>query len=201
MSYLPSSGARWWSAFVMTLGGLVGWLTHPVIWLVAGPFRWIALLNMTAAQESGWNAEAVGDSTSKYGNSVGMLQFNTSRWPSLTGRDLEDRTSPFLSGYYGAVYVQLALLTSWSWWSLGLPLYGAAVMRYMWTHGVSASAAEKASEEAWDIFLQEGKSYGAFLTIRGLTLLPAVVSVWALYVFARRALKLRRVRGLPSGGR
>lgn len=189
----PSSAARWWALALLLVGGLLGWLVHPLVWVVAGPFRWSALLYMTAAQESGLNPSAVGDVGSVYGDSVGMLQFNTSSWPELTGRPLGDRSSPFLSGYYAARYIQTALLASWSWYQLALPIYGAALMRWAWTHGISAYSIEH-SEDAWGAFIQEGKSASAFLVARGLTLLPAVAGMVALWKLAGGLLARRRSR-------
>lgn len=186
----PTTAAYWWNLVQLLAGGFIGWIFHPVIWLVAGPFRWSALLYMTAAQESGFNAA---NTSGDNGDSWGMVQFNVNSWPDLTGRALEDRLSPFLSGYYSARYVANGLYTSWSWWSLGLPIYGAAVMRYMWTHGISASSADKAGTEAYDIFVGEGKSYSAFLFSRSLTALPALGACFALFLLARKlAAKVRK---------
>jgi len=178
----PTTAQRWADYALLLVGGLLGWLLHPVLWLAAGPFRWLALLTMTAAQESGYNRDAAGDG----GDSVGMLQFNVKSWPTLTGRPLEDRASPFWSGFYAARYVQLGLLTSWGWWKLALPIEGPAVMRWMWTHGISASAADDDASTMWSTFRGEGHSYSTWLVVRGLTLLPAVVGVYVLVRLARR---------------
>jgi hypothetical protein len=181
---------------MLLVGGLVGWLFHPVLWVVAGPFRWSALLYMTAAQESGFNPDAIGDQGNPNGDSVGIVQFNTGRWPDLTGdRPLTDRNSPLLSGYYSARYVAQALYTSWAWWAMALPFCGAPTMRWMWTHGISASAAESAKDEACAAFRAEGHSMGAFLLARSVTLLPAAVATLGLVLFVRKlAARLRRRR-------
>ena len=182
MSYLPQSSSQWWALAQFEAGGFLGWVTHPILWVVAGPFRWASLLAMTAAQEAGYNATASGDG----GASVGIAQFNVNSWPELTGRDLADRESPFLSGYYSARYVHVALLTSWSWFAVALPFIGPAFLRFMWTHGVSASSAEKAWSEAYDAYSIEGRASGAWWTFRALSIVPAVLATGAAYALGKR---------------
>lgn len=144
-----------WNVLVMYLGALVGWLTHPIVWLPLGftPFRALHYLGVSARQESGWNKDASGDG----GNSVGILQFNVKTWPALTGLDLEERKNCFKAGYYAIVFIQDALLHDWMWWvQLRVPVYGIAALRWMWTHGVSKAPSPA---EAWDTMKKEGQTW------------------------------------------
>lgn len=118
------------------LGCLLGWATHPLLWPVYSPWRWLFYMGITATQESGGNAGAVGDD----GASLGMLQFFQPTRAALGMTD-EQAKSPLWSGYYGAVYVSQALLSDWSWWySLSLPVYGAGALRVLWRSGIGAAS-------------------------------------------------------------
>lgn len=192
---------HWKSILGMILGITWGWLTHPIVWLpfsLLGPFRAIALLLACAKQESGYNPLAEGDIGNKYGSSVGMLQFNASRWPSLTGakrengewvggRSLEDRKSCFWSGYYAIVYIQDALLSDLGWWwQLRTPVVAIASLRWMWTHG-NEDAPELA--EAWPKMKAEGQTWGAYL-LWSAVFVPVSLAIMAGLYFLK--LKKRR---------
>ena len=121
---LPDTSARWASLFAMQAGGFLGWLTTPVLWVFAGPFRWFALLGGMSSQESAYDRDAVGD----LGLSVGILQFSKVMWSAAAGddpwkpvaegpREADDqyqsndpRFSPFQSGYLAAKYVRIAII-------------------------------------------------------------------------------------------
>ena len=172
--------SQWKTIFGLMLGITAGWLTHPLVWWISffGPFRLIGLVLATANQESGFNAAAIGDTESSKGNSAGPLQFNTSTWPALTGRDLADRHNCFLSGYYAVVYIQDALLSDWDWWwQLRIPVLGFASIRWMWTHGVSDAPA--LFNQAWPTMKAEGRSWKGYLVsaavFGSLSLLAAAV--------------------------
>ena len=160
----------------LLFGGLVGWLAHPVVWLVAGPFRWSALLVGIAAQESSFSASAAGEA-----GELGILQFLETTWTALGG-DADGRASAYLSGWYAASYVQGALIHDPRWFAIAIPIYGFASTRYLWTHGVS-SGAEQWSE-AWSVSVSETNGWGGFLVARSITLLG---TWWALRAALRAA--------------
>lgn len=194
---LPSTGEKWLAAALLAVGALAGWIVTPLLWPVAGPVRWVALVLATSAQEAGYSSTAAGDD----GDSVGMLQFNVNTWPALTGRDLDDRTSPFLSGFYAARYVAEALLASPRWWLLGVPVVGFVVMRWMWTNGTGARAAETLFTgnqfygSAYAQVIGEGgesRAWSAWLVWRCLSLPLSLVGLVVLAGLP--VLKLRRGR-------
>lgn len=163
---LPTTTATWWASIQLIFWSLLSWLLHPLVWVVAGPFRWIALMQMTAAQESSYNPDAVGDD----GRSVGMLQFYDSTWTSLEMGDLSRRTSIAWSAWAAGKYTQGALLNGWGWvWRLFLPYVGAAYMRVLWTNGVTGGL-EKSFDDVWDQFTGEGNAQPAWNTWRLITL-------------------------------
>jgi len=135
MSYfgkLPSTGSQWWAALQLTFWGTLSWFTHPIIWIAFGPFRWMAFLQATAAQESTYNPLAVGDD----GRSVGILQFYDDTWSDLDLGDLDRRTKIYWQAWAAGKYVQTAMLTGDGWiWRLFLPYFGAGYGRVLWTHG------------------------------------------------------------------
>lgn len=173
---LPTTGRKAFDAFMLALGGLAGWILHPSIWIVFGPFRWIAFLQATAAQESGWNREAAGDG----GRSVGMLQFYDATWDGLTGRPADDRLSPFLSGLYAAAYVATALYTDRRWLRLGLPWAGFAWGRWLWTHGYAQSSTDATFAEVLAASRAESRAWPAWYVWRGLLLAPMLLLLPAL---------------------
>jgi len=123
------------------VGVCVGWVTHPVLWLV----YWtpVSLFRNLAAQvelESAWVTNAVGDNTLTY-SSYGLLQFQSYVWESLTGADLGDVwKSPYKQGIVGSAYLQDAILAKPSWvvW-LSLPLFGPIALRTLWRGGADYS--------------------------------------------------------------
>lgn len=147
---LPQGWPEWRSAGLLVLGGLVGWVVSPMLWFAWGPMRWPAFLLASAAQESGYDAEAIGAA-----GEVGILQFSASSpWtaaaaPAPSGGDDDWRLSPFWSGFYAARYYHLQ---AWSAPGLVLvwfvPILGAAVMRWTWTHALEDGGISAAVQEA-----------------------------------------------------
>ena len=204
---LPSSSAQWGAWLSMSLGGLLGWLFSPRVWIATlGPWRWWSMLSGSAAQESFYTADAQGDE----GNSWGILQFGSGAWESATGNTptfdtgTDARLSPFRSGYAAARYVNAGLKTTWRWYpKLMCPVLGFAAMRMMWTGGLSESIASRPyfstervdSGAAVGMFtraVEEGDrqqgptlGYTAFLSWRVITL---PLTIWT----ARCLVKLRR---------
>jgi len=134
--YLPVTGRRT-SAAMMVAGALVGWLVSPLLWLVAGPLRWSAIVLGTAKVESGFDKTAVGDGDA----SVGVLQFNqvNADLLSVAGWAL----SPWWSGYAAARYAQRRIMSDpWGAALARMPYYGPRVFRCWWrTGGKCAGAA------------------------------------------------------------
>ena len=146
MTGIPTTISAWWAVARMDMGALLGWMVTPVLWLVAGPARWVALVNTMAAQESGYNPDAVGDS----GSSVGILQFYGTTWADLASVASKDPTSPCWSGFAAARYVRAGLWSSVSAWWMAVPVVGVAAMRRYWTYGqvdsISAAWSQAMSE-------------------------------------------------------
>jgi hypothetical protein len=162
-------------------GTMLGWLCHPACWIVAGPFRWLALMLGSIAQESGYNSNAAADIPSG-GQSLGVAQFILDTWYALGGEG-KARNDDFWSGWYSAAYVQSAIIEDMRWVSIAVPVYGYAVLRYLWTHG--EGSADEIWSEAWAYKgyggadgdadnIVEANAWPAFLFWRSLTLLPAV---------------------------
>lgn len=171
-----------WNLTLLVLGTLLGWLTTPIVWATMGPFRTIARIGATAAQESGYNASAF---NAERTGSLGMLQFQQDTWESLGGT-ADDRESPFWSGYYGVKYIGAGLLTSWKWWAIGIPIFGLAIMRFMWTSGISASSAERALSEAWERASSEGQTFKAYLWWRLPLLVPTAIAFYVAWVVSKK---------------
>lgn len=176
---LPTTASEWGALSAMQAGGLLGWMTTPSLWIFCGPFRWAAMLGGMASQESAYNSEAIGD----VGESIGILQFSKRMWADATGvtpnPEADPRLSPFGSGYAAAKYVRIALVSSPRWWLLATPVYGFAVLRYMWTCGTSQACAIRpafdnstvfsgASRGIWTRAVTEGQRESGAPT-RGLT--------------------------------
>ena len=186
---LPSGATKWTNAFMMIAGVMLGWMVSPVVWLVAGPFRMIAMLLAQSSQESGYNATVCGDA----GSSCGIAQFQLATIEALGG-DNDDRNSPFWSGYYSVRMVRKALLTKRGWCLIGVPIYGYAVLRYLWTHGWNAASPW---ENAWSKkgpggSLAEPRAWGSFLLWRLLSLLPLAGAAWLWRRQKDKLLKARR---------
>ena len=176
----PMGMEKWKNALMMMGGVLVGWMVSPVVWLVAGPLRILVLMMAQASQESGYNSTVCGDA----GTSCGMLQFQEETIKALGGSN-EDRSSPFWSGYYGVRMLRKALLSDKSWWLIGLPIYGFAVLRYMWTHGWGATT-QFGYAGAWSVAwstkgpsgtLAEPRAWGAFVSMRAISLIPIAIII------------------------
>ena len=138
---LPTKSSQWSALFALWAGGLVGYLISPRIWVtLTGPFRWLAMLSGTAAQESYYDPEASGDA----GASRGIVQFGTAAWNSAMPGASDRRLSAFWSGYASAKYVSFCLSQSMAWsFKFAVPYLGFAAMRMMWTGGSSASIAAR----------------------------------------------------------
>jgi len=214
---LPDSAARWSALLSLQAGGFLGWITTPSLWIFAGPFRWFAMLGGLASAESAYDRDAVGD----MGTSVGILQFGKASWTAVTGyvfpdaanadfQDTDPRLSPFQSGYVAAKYVRMAVVNTPRWWTLALPLYGFAVLRYMWTCGPSAACAERPAFDStrisgtgafvgkWDRMIGEGqrpsgaptRGLVSFLAWRVLVMpLEAPLLVWGTSKTIRQMMK------------
>ena len=142
-SSFPSSSARWGALGLLWLGALLGYLVSPLVWLVAGPIRWLGWMAATAATESGYNPDAQGaeeNGTTSYG----MLQFNSTNAYLFRGVSW---SSPFWQGIAAARYVQSAILTDWRWLLLRLPFVGFEILRLLWRGGPGSAGrwAEAAS--------------------------------------------------------
>jgi hypothetical protein len=159
----PQSSEGWLSLAALLFGGLLSWLAHPGVWLVAGPFRWLAMLAATASQESGFNREAVGDA----GRSVGILQFYDSTWQGL-GYDLENRTNCAWQGWAAGAYVQAAIADDLRWLAIVAPVYGFPLLRVLWTSGPGAWDRGAVSEGLARVAL-EGRAPSAWRTWRVLS--------------------------------
>lgn len=146
---IPTTWAQWWAWMQMALGVLLAWTITPSVWLIAGPFRTLALISTCAAQESSYNCSASGDS----GTSLGILQFQLSTWQAV-GMDADNRNSCFWSGYAAVRYIRAGLWSSWRTWLIAVPVYGVIAIRHYWTHGTVAGA-------SFDVFSTEANVLGA----------------------------------------
>ena len=156
----------------LVLGLLLGWLMNPILWLIASPPRWIAMVLARAAQESGYSASVGGDG----GASVGILQFNVANIGVYGDEDASPdwRTSPYASGRAAADYVADALTTSWRWWILRVPVLGPVALGHLWTHGLSGyGSLDEAGAEA----AAEGR-YGGAMRFWA----AVIVAPWLLFV-------------------
>jgi len=145
----PQDLAEWKAAGLLVLGGLLGWVLSPLLWFTWGPMRWPAFLLASAAQESGYDADIIGEA-----GEVGILQFtSTSGWvlgvaPPPT-EEADWRLSPLWSGYYAARYYNAQ---AWSAPTLMLvwlvPVLGPAAMRFTWTHELADGGVTRVAKEA-----------------------------------------------------
>jgi hypothetical protein len=171
---LPSGTEQWWVSFQLMVWGTLSWLLHPLVWTVAGPFRWAAILQMTAAQESTYNATVGGDLENGTYRSVGVLQFYDSTWEDLEMGSLDRRTSVFWQSWAAGKYVGDALVKDFGWWwRLAVPYIGAAYFRTLWTNGIN-SGIQKTYAEVMAKFDGEGASRAAWNSWRLISLVPAV---------------------------
>jgi len=127
----------------------------------------------------------------QFGKNMWRAATNTDPWAVPSGlqgvepapldsyQDDDPRFSPFQSGYVAAKYTQIALVNTPRWWTLILPVYGFAVLRYMWTCGVDVRCAERpafdpsevssgAKRGKWDRMIGEGRRASGAPT-RGIT--------------------------------
>lgn len=166
--------SRLGSIVALILGAIVGYATHPLVWLTGGPVRWIRRVAAMAAQESGYNPEAAGDG----GGSVGILQWSEGTWSDVAGFPLSWRTSSFLSGYAAGGFWQSAILAHPSWIiKLWPPYYGYGAMRWGWTHGRGSVDTVDAS----GILASEGHAASAWRFWLVLTLPFSISGAWILW--------------------
>lgn len=150
--------------------GLISWMLHPLVWVVMGPMKWTAFLQMTAAQESSYGTNTVGDG----GRSIGILQFFDDTWEDLDLGDLDRRNTIRWSAWGAGTYVQSALLTDAGWiWRLFIPYFSAGYGRVLWTNGVTGGLAFTfdGMMQKWD---SEGNSRAAWNTWRIITIVLLV---------------------------
>jgi hypothetical protein len=185
----PQGAEQWRNALVFALGVLLGWLTSPLVWVVAGPFRAVALLLGQCRQENSYQTSGCGDA----GESCGMSQFKLDTIESLGGDD-DDRGSAFWTGYYSVKMVNRALSENAQWFAIAIPIYGYAVVRTLWTHGwgysspISVAWARKGPGGITNGYV-ESYAWSGFVFWRSLSLLPAAAVVWAIYKFVPRKVK------------
>lgn len=180
------------------LGFLLGWLTHPALWLLGGPFRWAALLWGTWSQESGLNPDQFNPERLGSGG-LGQFQADTwnlimpSRWATATyGAWPSDdpRRSPWLQGLAAALYVNAAVGSDLRWLWIGAPVYGFPWVRVLWRNGIHGLSALPTWREVTDLGSEyvrtEGKAGPAFQKARMVTLIPAALVGYLLYRRAER---------------
>lgn len=171
---LPRGVDEWRSWAALMCGASVGWLASPSLWLVWPPLRWLSAVSATAAAESGFSAVALGDA----GRSVGMVQiYDTTAaamgWPSSR------LTSAWWSGWYSARYTRGALLTSWRWWAMASPIYGWAMLRYLWRRGPGSIDTTSAAD-VWAEYTAEPLAALGFPLWRLLSLIALATGAYFL---------------------
>lgn len=175
--WFPKTLDQWKTLVLLSLGTLAGWLTHPVLWLVGGPFRWWAMMMSTASQESSFNAMAEGDD----GMSIGVLQFWKPTWEALGMVNPDDRMRPFLVGYIATRYVQNAIVADLRWLYIGLPFVGMGVLRHLWTNGpASATGVVRAG---WNQMMDDAEPFvlPSWIFFRIISSVPAFFLCRAIY--------------------
>jgi len=164
---IPNTGAQWWALIRLWFWGWLSWLLHPIIWLAFGPLKWMAMLSATAAQESTFNPDAVGDA----GRSVGILQFYDSTWADLELGDLDRRYKIGWQGWAAGKYVQTAILHDWTWLGrLLIPYYSGGWSRILWVNGI-ISGLNKSFDEMVSYWDSEGRARKSWNFWRLLSLL------------------------------
>lgn len=183
------TSAEGWRDFGLCVAGAaVSWLVSPVTWLVLWPGVLVAFLAGLARTESRFDAGCVGDD----GASLGIVQFNINNevvgpliTPVNAATPSDPRLSAFWSGWYAVKNVQRALLTSPSWWAIGIPWLGYGVLRLLWVHGPERGLTrpEGLLSAAWSVMTdpseRDAPGVTAFLVWRaiGLALLVAGAAV------------------------
>lgn len=178
-SSMPTGSEQWNAAVQVLLWSMLAYLVTPVLWVAFGPRQWVVLNLSSASQESQWGARTTGASAGE----VGILQFTptgaaTAGWPVATadrGTEKDWRTSIFWSCLAAGRYWRVALYTSWRWWLVRVPVYGAAVYRRAWRSGPASTL-----DGAWMAFTNEWRalnSYGA-LTALSLAVLLVPYALW-----------------------
>ena len=179
------------------LGFALGWLAHPTLWLLGGPFRWLSLLIATEQQESGLNPGAFNPERT---GSAGLLQFQTTTWNQVAPSAWAKATSAFTSsdprrdpgkqGYVGAAYIAYAVGADYRWLLIALPIIGPIYLRALWRYGVGGFTAGRGalgllSEEWAYTSANEMRFLQWFYGSRIITIIPLIV-----------ALMTRRKRGM-----
>jgi len=165
--YLPRSATHVMAVAQLLAGATLGWVTHPLLWIAQPLPIWLANIAATAAQESAYDSEALGDG----GSSYGLLQFNAPVAAEMFGPSWPTAVlSPWRQGYAAARYVQGALTENVRWWLILVPVYGFAMLRWMWTSGRSDASAKAAlsgdgasGDTAWSRFREEERSGAAYV--------------------------------------
>ena len=146
--------------FMAQLGALSRWCWSPTAILLGSPFRWCAMIAVTARAESVYDPAAVGDN----GSSIGIMMFNTqnkivqrtipiamretttgiaevyrvtdSGRAALVNLAVVDwRLSPFWSGWYAVENITSAVWTDPRYWGIRLPWFGTWYLRVLWKWG------------------------------------------------------------------
>ncbi len=147
----PSSTQQWMNLVLLFLGGTLGFIVNPVMWIVWLFVPWLAFLAGTAAHEGAWDADppVTGEPQSR-----GILQFNeesrTLPFPLESFGMMDWRLSPFWSGFAAAFYYSALLWSSPFWWLIVIPIYGVAIARWGWVHSTSEESARQAMTDAWN---------------------------------------------------
>lgn len=181
--------------FAMAYAGfMVGWLVHPSLWLIGGPFRWASLLLGTYMQEGGLSTSAFNPEKTGSG---GFGQFQTDTWNEVAPERWATASSAFGSsdprrdawktGYVSASYVAAAIGSDLRWWLCALPLVGFLYLRWLWragTGGLQGGVLRGLSEQ-WSYMttktesgkMQEQTAFLYFYGSRLLTVIPFASAV------------------------
>lgn len=163
--------SRVWGLVQLALGATLGWFVNPLLWIAQPLPIWIANVLAIAAQESYYQPGAVGDLDAATGESYGLLQFNQPVAEELFGADWEVRVQqPWRQGCAAAAYVQSALSDNIRWWLIVVPVYGFALLRWMWTSGRTDDSVEAAlngdgnsGQTAWARYKTETLAQSAYI--------------------------------------
>lgn len=174
-------------------GFVLGWLAHPTLWLVGGPFRWFSLLLGTAQQESGLNPNALNPERT---TSLGMAQFQASTWNSIAPSSWatassaassdDPRRDPWKTGYVSAAYVAYSIGADYRWLLCAMPIIGFVYLRALWRYGTGGFTAGRGAlgllSEEWEYTkTNEMRGLKWFFGSRALTILPLVAALATKY--------------------
>lgn len=146
----PDTSQKWMNLGLLLVGGTLGFLLNPILWVTWLFVPWLSFLVATAAIESGFLADPP---VSGEPQSIGILQFNmdsrTLPFPLESFGMVDWRVSPFWSGYAAAFYISAVMWSSPLWWTMVVPIYGIAIARWSWVHSTSEESARLAFTDAW----------------------------------------------------